>query len=73
MNAEQRRAMLVAEVEDLTALLEQDGLMVTGSKGQPVAHPAIALRHSALEQLRRIDAQTPPQPLSDPLSDFLAL
>jgi hypothetical protein len=72
VNAARRREILVAEVEDLSALIEQDGYLSVGSKGQPVAHPAIALRHAALVEIRHLDASAPPAPASDPLDAFLS-
>lgn len=84
MNAEKRKNMLLREIRALTreinalaAEVKSDGLMTTGSKGQPVAHPAIALGHAArarrlaaLEGLRRLERDNPDE-IDDALEAFL--
>jgi P27 family predicted phage terminase small subunit len=58
----ERHCQLIDEIDGLSAQLEADGLMIKGSKGQPVAHPAVASRLSValaarlLGQLRLPDA-----------------
>jgi hypothetical protein len=63
--------MLVAEVEELTGVIEAHGFMITGSAGQPVLNPALAARRAALEAIRRLDASSPPPMDADALDEFL--
>jgi hypothetical protein len=48
---------LVDEIDALTAEIDRNGLMTVGSAGQPVAHPAIAARHVAIQLATRLLAQ----------------
>lgn len=66
--------MLVAEIEDLTAILSTEGLMSFGVKGQPVPHPALRERRAALSELRQLERAMAgaAEPEADDLDAFLA-
>lgn len=52
-----RRDLLLGEIEDMTAIIAKEGLVVTGSAGQPITHPLVSARHTALSQLRMVEGQ----------------
>ena len=49
---------LMSEADEMQKRVDTDGLMVTGSQGQPVAHPLIAevrqYRRAALDTIRQL-------------------
>lgn len=55
MTPAERRAMLVAEIEDLSAILAAEGYLAEGVKGQPVPHPAERMRMAAFAELRQLE------------------
>lgn len=57
MTDEQKAEMLRAEIEALSAIVDAEGYMAEGYKGQPVAHPALAQRRASLRLLYAIEAR----------------
>jgi hypothetical protein len=53
----EKAEMLRAEIEALTAILDAEGYMAEGYKGQPVAHPALAQRRASLRLLYAIESR----------------
>lgn len=72
MDVRERIAMLKEEIEALSDLLRHEGLMTVGSQGQPVAHPALAQRHTAIALLHKLESRLTDEPETDPLADFMA-
>lgn len=69
--AEQRR-MLVEEIRGLNKILEAEEWNQTGRVGQPRPHWALTARRAALESLRKLDRQSPPDAdAPDELAAFL--
>ncbi|MEW6473436.1 MAG: hypothetical protein AB1679_14285 [Actinomycetota bacterium] len=71
MTPEDRRQLLIAEIEDLTAAVEHLGLWVKGSQGQDILNPALAARRAALEALRKLEAGMTLDEGPDALAAFL--
>lgn len=71
MDIHERIALLKAEIEVLSAILDADGLMVVGSTGQPRVHPAVAERHAAIALLHRLESRIDPDKGPSALDDFL--
>lgn len=73
LDHEERRRVLVAEIEALSRAVEEQGVMIEGSRGQLVVNPAIKVRHAALAELRRLDQARPPHAAPAPLERPVAL
>lgn len=70
--AEQRQ-ILVDEVWHLNAILETEGWNAAGYHGQPRPHWALPARRAALDAIRKLDRQSPPDAVqTTELEDFLA-
>lgn len=50
-------AVQVARARDAQARIDAEGLVVAGSKGEPVPHPALAIERAAQAEIRRIAAE----------------
>ena len=66
-----RIAMLKSEIEQLSDILDRDGLMSVGSQGQPVAHPAVGQRHAAIALLHKLEARVTDDTDDDALDEFI--
>ena len=65
--------MLRNEVAGLSTILDTEGYMAEGYKGQPVAHPALAQRRASLRLLYVIEARmAKTDALDDELEAFLS-
>jgi phage terminase small subunit len=45
---------IAARLESLRARLDEEGLVVSDAKGQPVPHPALAIERQAIADLARL-------------------
>lgn len=70
MDVRERIAMLLEEIAALSTILKSEGLIASGSQGQPVAHPALTQRHAAIALLHKLEAKLPEVPDADPLDEF---
>jgi replication fork clamp-binding protein CrfC len=69
----EKAQMLRDEIAQLTTILDAEGYMAKGYKGQPVAHPALAQRRASLRVLYAIEARiAKTDDLDDELDAFLS-
>lgn len=50
-------AVQMARARDAQARIDAEGLVIAGAKGEPVAHPALAIERAAMAEVRKIAAE----------------
>lgn len=50
-------AVQVARARDAQRRIDEEGLVIAGSKGEPVPHPALAIERAAQGEVRKIAAE----------------
>lgn len=59
MDVHARIAMLKEEVDILSKIIESDGYMIPGSKGEMRIHPGVRERHAAVALIARLERGMP--------------
>jgi phage terminase small subunit len=49
-------AVITSRMRDASARIDEEGLLVSDAKGNPIPHPAIEIERLAAEQLRKLTA-----------------
>ncbi len=57
MTDQEKAQMMREEIAALSKILEEEGLMSVGYRGQPVAHPALAQRRATMALLYKVETR----------------